>query len=413
MSSERDALAAGTIARHFPEARLSDAKVDLGFGGLHIECRVAQVRELGAYRSASLFFRLSGGALGPAPIFASMSGYAETVEAAIVTGGCNWACSFGPLLRAGLAQEEQPDVDRFELTIDGQRCRVFVDGIDRVLATAGEPDVAARTAAARASLGAAPWLTRRVLESGRLPLLPAARPTVLSVFIASGPRGRTVEVKVNGCDWPGMDEVFAGAPAEPEGATTLLRELAIVVPLSEPPPLTRDGVARTLDGLSRELGGQLRDAVRWRGWRNHAGQLEAPLSEIELARVERELGALPQDYRRFLRDVAGAGAGPGYGLLSPAGAAQRQLAGGTFAWRDGESPEQPPAGVLALAHAGCGIMWVLVLRGPGRGEVWSDAISDPCHSCVAICENLGLTDEVFAEGAPTGGRLWLPGSNPA
>src|SRR6185503_8974062 len=67
--------------------------------------------------------------------------------------------------------------------------------------------------------------------------------------------------------------------------------------------------------------------------------------------------------------IAGHGAGPGYGLL-PASAA---LAAGTFDWRDGEEPDGPPGGVLPLAHAGCGVMWLLVLRGPRRGEVWVDA----------------------------------------
>jgi SMI1 / KNR4 family (SUKH-1) len=262
-------------------------------------------------------------------------------------------------------------------------------------------------------------------------------------------------------------------------------------------------VVRTLTGLSYEIDGRVRDAVRWPGWRHHGGRLPPPLTEIDLARLELEVGPLPGDYRQFLLQVAGAGAGPGYGLLSPAGAAQRQLARGTFSWQDGESPARPPAGVLALAHGGCGIMWLLVLRGPGCGEVWCDAISSdgkvrrvsesfsawyrdwidsavsdsgpwcswdglscatasvlvqllesvdkegpppdpvaprlagrvapgklsllsgggpyfpakaplyPCHSCVAICENQGLTDEVFGEGVPPGPGGDEPPDGPA
>src|SRR6185295_13061790 len=94
-----------------------------------------------------------------------------------------------------------------------------------------------------------------------------------------------------------------------------------------------------------------------------------------VADIETTVGALPPDYRRFLIEVAAAGAGPGYGLLAPTGEAQQRLAEGTFSFRDGASPTDGPAGVLALAHAGCGVMWFLVLGGPHRGEVWCDARS--------------------------------------
>jgi len=87
------------------------------------------------------------------------------------------------------------------------------------------------------------------------------------------------------------------------------------------------------------------------------------------------VGVLPPDHRQFLMNVAASGAGPGYGLLPPAGEAQRRLAQGTFSFVDGASPSGGPEGVLALAHAGCGIVWYLVLRGPHAGEVWCDARS--------------------------------------
>ncbi len=156
---------------------------------------------------------------------------------------------------------------------------------------------------------------------------------------------------------------------------TLLRELAVLVPVAPPAPLKREGVARTLAGLRRESDGQSRTALRWRGWRQHGGVLGAPLSEGEVAQLEADVGPLPPDHRQFLMAVSASGAGPGYGLLPPAGAAQRRLSEGSFSFEDGASPDGGPEGVLALAHAGCGIVWYLVLRGPRAGEVWCDCRS--------------------------------------
>src|SRR5262245_52004495 len=98
-----DVLLTETIARHFPDARIVDGEIELGFAELRMRCWVNRIHSVGTYKSASLFFNLSGGALGPSPIFASISGYDESPERAIIVGGCNWACSFGPVLQAGLA----------------------------------------------------------------------------------------------------------------------------------------------------------------------------------------------------------------------------------------------------------------------------------------------------------------------
>lgn len=377
MTAKPDTLLVETIARHFPEAKVEDNEIDLGFGGLWLSCAVSAVRKLGPYVSASLFFRLRGGRLA-APVFASISGYAETAEEAIVTGGCHWACSFGPVLRTGLAGEARPEVASFELSVGGQPFRVFVDKLDRGFSFTTGEDIAGRVRSARTQLklNTSPWLVSRVLESGLLPVLSAERPTVLSVFISEVAPERVVEVKVNGFDWPGMHEAFANAGPGAEGPTVLLRELAVLVPLGAPAELRRGALQRTLEGLQRKIGDQEREAVRWRGFRQHGGRLAPALAPEEVSRLEQALGlSLPEDYRRFLLEVAAAGAGPGYGLLSPLGEAQRELAGGRFSWTDGKASQGPPAGVLALAHAGCGVMWVLVLEGRHRGEVWLDAAS--------------------------------------
>lgn len=368
MTDDLDRLLVETTANHFPGARIDGTTIDLGFAGLRMDCQVSAVRPLGRFSSASLFYFLSGGALGDEPVFASISGYEETPEHAVVVGACNWACSFGPVLRAALAGEEQPEVARFTAEIHGQRFRLFVDCLDRVMSFGDpEPDLT-RTKAARARLGATPWLCGVIAGSGRLPLLPPDRPSLLSVFVGERPDGRIVEVKVHGVDWPAAHDAIAG-DSEPAGAMTLLRELAVAVPVWQPGPLARGALEATLAGLMIPLEHGPRTAVDWRGWRAHGGALAAPLTGDQLARLEQAAGPLPDDVRHFFSEVAGQGAGPGYGLLPPSAA----LAAGSFDWRDGEEPEGPPAGVLPLAHAGCGVVWLLVLGGPHRGEVWLDA----------------------------------------
>lgn len=343
-----------------------------GFADLRIACRVHAIREVGAYKIAHLFFHLSGGRIAAPPVFASVSGYGESPEVAIVGGACNWACAFGPVLRAGFAAEEQPKVNHFDVVVDGQSFRVFVDGLDRAMSLVGD-DATPRMAAARARFALNSWMARVVLESGRLPLLAADRPTVLSVFVSDAPGKRVVEVKVDGVDWPGIEAAFASVASEPAGAITLLRELAVVVPTGPTPSLARESIIRTLRGLND--GAQQRNAVGWAGWNHHKGAIADPLSADGLRNVETKLGELPSDYRNFVANVGEFGAGPGYGLLSPVNGACNPVSDGIFDWIDGEEPKQSARGVLPLAHGGCGVMWLLVLKGAHRGEVWVDARS--------------------------------------
>ncbi len=198
---------------------------------------------------------------------------------------------------------------------------------------------------------------------------------MLSVFASDAPGNRVVEVKVNGRNWAGSDQIFAAAPSEPKAAVLMLREFVIAVPIGAAPALTREPLATTLAGITRESTGETRSSGSWRGWRAHAGKLGPALTPPDLSQLERDIGRLPDDYRAFLCDVAASGGGPGYGLLSPIGSAQSALARGGILSAEESKPGEVPEGALALAHAGCGMMWLLDVRGPDRGRVWLDARS--------------------------------------
>lgn len=148
-----------------------------------------------------------------------------------------------------------------------------------------------------------------------------------------------------------------------------MRELVVLRPIDARTAITAPDLEVTMEGLRTHEGAA---AISWRGWRKHRGSLGKPLEGHELAALE-ETCVLPDDYRRFLTDVAGSGAGPGYGLLSPLGAAQAALARGSFSWNHEQQAPPDTGGVIALAHAGCSVMWLLVVEGVHRGEVWLDA----------------------------------------
>jgi len=345
-------LLAETVARHFEDAVLEGSTVRLGFADLSVRCEVGEVGRLGDFSAAPLYFWLSGGDLGAQPIFASVSGYEGSPHNAIIAGGCNWTCSFGPVLRAALTGTPvtDPEADELDVVLDGRRYRMVLSGLDRAMRFGPEEDVAVRYAAARARHGGDPWLIPAVLASNTLPLLTAPGSTVLSLFILDTPDGRTVEVRVNGSDWAPSAATFARVEPEPPGGVSLLRELAVLVPREPAPPLERAAVQRTLRGFDAASATPLQTAG-WPGWRAHSGVLGPPLTAAQVAELEVQTGPLPADYRAFLTEVAGSGAGPGYGLVRPVVHDE----------------------VIPLAHAGCGVTWLLRLDGEHRGRVWVDA----------------------------------------
>jgi len=120
------------------------------------------------------------------------------------------------------------------------------------------------------------------------------------------------------------------------------------------------------------------------GARTHEYQLAPPLTEAELAALERDVGPLPAEYRVFVRSFAAHGAGP-HGGLCELGVPEAARGGVTphpsrvFRCDRATSWDAPcPSGAhlldgtLVLADPGRNGRSVLIVRGPRAGEVWED-----------------------------------------
>jgi hypothetical protein len=355
-----DGLLAERVAAHFPGSRVDGATVETGSAGLRLDCRTGELDDSpGGGFAVPLFFHVSGGAFGPRARFASMSGYGDTPEAAVVEGACIWTCSFKPVLQQALGGPENPEVTTFEVVRDGRRYSAVVREVERAwtfsVGDTPAPPLEGLVERARALLGGTPMLTPRVVASSDLPAF-TEQHTLVSVFVMLLPDQVTYEVKVNGVDWE--PACVHGEPADGiAGALVLLRELAVLTLLpgasahdgSDERLLTREEFDEGLRGLTRRTGPGW--AAGWPGWRRHGDHAGDVLTDDALGRVEARTGRLPDDYRRFLTEVAGPGAGPGYGLAVPI----------------------VVEGSLVLAHAGCKAAWVLRLDPDHFGEVWLDA----------------------------------------
>ena len=205
-------LLAETVARHFGGARVEGATAWLGIGDLRADCEVASVDESLPTVSASLFLRFRGAGLGSQPVFVSVSGYGATREEAIVTGACQWSCTFGPVLATALtgAPVTEDGLDEFETVIDGRRVRVVVSAMDRVMASTQVVEPGELIAGVREALAARPWLTRRVFAPDGQPPLLTSDHTVVSSFVGAGADRTLYELKVNGADWPPLTLTGAG-----------------------------------------------------------------------------------------------------------------------------------------------------------------------------------------------------------
>lgn len=104
---------------------------------------------------------------------------------------------------------------------------------------------------------------------------------------------------------------------------------------------------------------------------HHRYRLNPPLDEAQIAAVEHRIGCrLPEQYRRFVGEVADGGCGPAYGIASIA-----ELDG------DRSAPFEPPTtvgrmkrtdftGAFEVCEVGCGIFYYLIVSGSDAGVVW-------------------------------------------
>jgi hypothetical protein len=124
------------------------------------------------------------------------------------------------------------------------------------------------------------------------------------------------------------------------------------------------------------------------GANRHRHTLAPPIDDDGIAALEAQFGALPDEYRAFLRTIAAGGAGPYYGLENPTVPEDPQHAlqpdpARSFSC-DHETPYDAKLadgasvldGTLYISEQGCGGRSLLVIRGPHAGEVWSDWTSE-------------------------------------
>ncbi len=116
------------------------------------------------------------------------------------------------------------------------------------------------------------------------------------------------------------------------------------------------------------------------GSKRHAYRFNPPLSLRQVEAFEAKHGVpLPTPYRRFLTELGNGGAGPFYSvppleselpeLLRPFPFTKAT----TLPDDDEAAWEDPITGTTMIAEYGCGIYFLLVVRGELAGQVWVDA----------------------------------------
>ncbi|MEJ2578676.1 MAG: hypothetical protein P8Z68_06205 [Kineosporiaceae bacterium] len=370
---------AETVARHLTGATVDGTTVTLGDTGVLISCDTGEPAALGGLLAVPLYLTVYGGPFGDEPSFTSISGYHDTPAGAVVEGGCVWTRTLLDLLaEAGaLAQEVSPDQNMTTRAarIGGRLYRVHSSTIDRVISF-DDGDSAKRIRDARRRVGGDRTLTTAVLNTDTLPVHASDTALLLSAFGMFITDVVTPEVKVHGGDWPPSWTAISEIGPEPPGAATLLRELAVAVPV-EPARWERDALTATLE-LIGDHRTETHQAAGWRGWWRHEGKLRTPLTDTELRSTGLDPARLPADYHHFITEV-GWGAGPGYGLVRPV----------------------PHGDGILLAHGGDGIWWLLTSDG-----VWVDAAGSD-GTITRTHETFSAWYASWLDNAVAGGRPWL------
>jgi hypothetical protein len=185
----------------------------------------------------------------------------------------------------------------------------------------------------------------------------------------------------------------------------------------------------TVNARVEQIATKLRTVVRGKfqpfGVELHAFRRGRRLTERQVAAFERRHAVkLPPEYRAFLTGVANGGAGPAYGLYSlaesvtigPRGRVPDDFLRTPFRHRRAYNPHEDPklasfwrrvendeieedeaerrylyqaAGTLVLCHEGCGILHLLVVTGPSRGQMWVD---DRCNDQGLFPLEVGFLD---------------------
>ena len=232
MSAQRPLaeVAAERVAAHFEGAAAEGALARIPSRGLEIGCEVGDPAPFGPFQAVPLYLSLRGGELGEASVFASISGYHDEPEGAVVEGACLWTCSLVELLDALETGNPPPYGAAFEATVVGSRHRVVTTRIDRCFPLADGIDPHERIAAARAALGDDRGMAGRVVDTCLLPAVTGGPAVVLSTFVSVVGDRCTAEVKVQGVDWPPLHDAITPRP-QPEDALVMLRELTLLRPL--------------------------------------------------------------------------------------------------------------------------------------------------------------------------------------
>lgn len=366
-------LAAQAFAQVTPGSTVHGSTVR-GPAGLTVDCVVAGIERTGDVFTAHVGLWLAGKPVGPAPVLATVDGYGDTPDAAVVEGAGRWAAQLGPVLVAAATGLPHPGVQQTELTVDSRRFHLAMARMDRGVGDAPE--------AARARFGGQPWLTSPVLRAATMPMLTTPHSTVLAITVNDAEVGRAVRVTVHGKDWWPSALGLATAPPAPSGSTVLLEELAVLTPASPQPTVTRAFLERTVAGLAYAHAPG--ETAGWPGWWAHAGVVGPALSRTDAEHLEAFAGRLPPDYWEFLTSVTGSGAGPGYGLLAP----------------------EVRSGAIPLAHAGCGAVWVLRLDEPFRGQVWVD-VPGPSGAFQPVARSFTRWWADWLDGAVRGAGPWV------